>query len=107
MLDDILMETRAFQELRKKAEEAALKRVEEKKKRYQEGLEEGFKSGFREGMVIIVEARFDNPGLTSLIQERAESIDDKDALRDLMKKIGKAQVASDIEKLFLHGNDAV
>jgi predicted transposase YdaD len=98
MLDDILMETRAFQEISRKAEE---KGQEEGRK---EGREEALQV-FRSTLVSLVQERFATPNLTSLVNRQADDIHNMAILQDLILKIGLAQSSREVFEVLLNGSD--
>lgn len=98
MLDDILMETRAFQEIARKAEAKGEARGEAK------GLEEGLEE-FREAIVSLVQARFSNIGLTRLAKMHVDNIHQIPILRDLIVKIGTAQTPQEVQSLLSDVSD--
>jgi hypothetical protein len=67
MLDDILMETPAFQEISRKAEE----------------------KGLREAIISLVQARFSSPGLTRIARIQVEDIHDVAFLQELVAKLAR------------------
>lgn len=101
MLDDILSETEAFQEIARKGHEKGLKEG------LKEGLREGLKEGIKEGelqarrqtLCDIVQERF--PELTLLAASQTEATNDTDLLRRLTVKISITQSVKDAEQLLL------
>ena len=91
MLDDILLETRAFQEIRK----SALKEGRE------EGREEGKLEGLREVLLTLVQARFPGRKLQRLTKIQAVLIDDPTILEDLITKIALAQTLEEVQTILL------
>jgi predicted transposase YdaD len=88
MLDDILMETPAFQEISRRAEE--------------KGIEKGIEKGLREAIVSLVQARFSSPGLTRIARIQVEDIHDVAFLQELVAKIGTAQTLEQVQNLLLN-----
>jgi flagellar biosynthesis/type III secretory pathway protein FliH len=97
MLDDILSETRAFQEIERKGMEKGLK----------EGLKEGLATGRAEGelqaqrqtILDIVWERF--PELIHLAREQVEATSDAEFLRRLTVKISLAPTLKEVEQYLL------
>ena len=79
MLDDILLETPAFQDIMRRGHE--------------EGLKEGQLEAFRRTLLHIAEVRF--PELTQLAKRKAAILDDPEELDGLIIKIG---IARDIDE---------
>jgi predicted transposase YdaD len=91
MLDDILLETRAFQEIRK----SALKEGREERR------EEGKLEGLREALLTLVQARFPGRKLQRLTKIQAVLIDDPTILEDLITKIALAQTLEEVQTILL------
>ena len=97
MLDDILMETPAFQALRKAAEEKGLATGLEKGLEkglatgLEKGREEGLEEGLRNAIVSFVDIQFAVPGLTQMAKERVEALESPDLLRSLLTNVYRAR----------------
>jgi len=95
MLDDILLETPAFQDIMRRVREIGLKVGREVGLELgrQEGIKEGQLEAFRRTLLHIAEVRF--PELTQLAKRKAAILDDPEELDGLIIKIG---IARDIDE---------
>src|SRR5579884_524873 len=100
MLDDILMETPAFQHIRKMALEEGLKEGLEK------GREEGRLEGLREVALRVVQVRFHDRRLQQLAKFRASQVDDPTVLEDLITKIALSQSVEEAHNILIDVSDA-
>jgi predicted transposase YdaD len=105
MLEDILSETRAFQEIERKGLEKGIKQG--LKEGMREGLKEGMREGLKEGelqtrrrtILDIVQERF--PELVAMAREQVEASSDADLLRQVIVKVSVAQTADEAEQHLL------
>ena len=86
MLYDMLWDTPAFQDIRKKG--------------LQEGLERGLEA-LRQALLAIVQARFPSPRMVRLAKGQAAIIDDPAILQDLIVKVSLAQNAEEAQRYLL------
>lgn len=92
MLDDILRETRAFQEMAREGREQGLK----------EGLKEGLKDKLetlRQTLLQIVQARFPHSRLEEYAKEQVARINDPAVLQNLIVKISLSSTLDEAKKL--------
>ncbi|MGH2493854.1 MAG: hypothetical protein ACRDIV_04035, partial [Ktedonobacteraceae bacterium] len=93
MLDDILRETRAFQEMAREGHEAGLKEG------LREGRVEGELQAHRQLLSEVIQERF--PELAYLAREKVEATDDAELLRRVTVKISVARTSADAEQYLL------
>lgn len=86
MLYDMLWDTPAFQDIRKKG--------------LQEGLERGLEA-LRQALLAIVQARFPSTRMVRLAKGQAAIIDDPAILQDLIVKVSLAQSAEEAQRYLL------
>lgn len=98
MLYDILRETRAFQEMAK----------EGMREGREQGIREGMREGMREGIKNmrqvaenLVATRFSDTALTALVRKYLSTIDDAQALQDLIINLAIVQTPEDARQLLV------
>ena len=92
MLDDILRETRAFQEMAREGREQGLK----------EGLKEGLKDKLetlRQTLLQIVQARFPHSRLEEYAKEQVARINDPAVLQNLIVKVSLSSTPDEAKKI--------
>ena len=91
LLEDILRETRAYQEMAKEGREEGL----------QEGLKKGKLEGLREMLLRIVQARYPSRKMLNLAKGQAAIIDDPEVLQSLILRVSLAQTIEEAQKYLI------
>jgi flagellar biosynthesis/type III secretory pathway protein FliH len=99
MLEDILRETRAYQEMAKEGREEGLQ--EGREEGLQEGLKKGKLEGLREMLLRIVQARYPSRKMLSLAKGQAAIIDDPEVLQSLILRVSLAQTIEEAQKYLI------
>ncbi len=91
MIEDILAESWAFQELQEKA------LIKGREEGMQQGLEQGMQQGMQQVLLAFVQARY--PALIGLAEERCKTFDNPEQLQALIINVGLAQSEQEAKKL--------
>jgi predicted transposase YdaD len=96
MLEDIIEESWAFQEMKQKAEKKAEEKV------YKKGLEKGLEEGLqaqRQSLILLIQRYY--PALLQLAQDVCHAMRTLEELQDLFQKILQAESEQEIRQLLL------